>query len=233
MGAIGILVIGPSGTGKSASLRNMDAKTTYLMNVHGKPLPFKTDGYKKVGPGEKPDSGNMYVTDDVSTMMKVMQFVSDSMPHVKDIVIDDWQYAMSNEFMRKANEKGYEKFTQIALHIWELANKPTELRDDLTVTYLTHDEEIIDSQGVRRKKAKTIGKLVDEKIVLEGMFSIVLYSDTESRDNNGVKEIDHVFVTQNTGATTAKSPMGMFSDLKISNDLKVVVDTVNDFYGRK
>ena len=233
MSAIGVLVVGPSGAGKSASMRNLDPKSTYIINVQGKPLPFpKGKEYTRIPKGGRPDSGNMYSTDDVPTILQVMQFVSDKMPDIKTIVLDDWQYCAANEFMRKAEQKGFEKFTQIGKHIWESANAPTNLRDDLTVIYLTHEEELTDSTGARKKKAKTIGKLVDDKITLEGMFTIVLYADVEAKEKDGNKKLWNHFVTQNTGDTTAKSPMGMFNELKVDNDLKNVVDTINEYYGR-
>jgi hypothetical protein len=233
MSAIGVLVVGPSGAGKSTSMMNLDPNSTYIINVQGKALPFpKGRDYKRVPKGGRPDSGNMYSTDDVPTILQVLQYVSDKMPDMKTVVIDDWQYCAANEFMRKAEVKGFEKFTQIGKHIWELANAPTNLRDDLTVIYLTHEEELTDSTGARKKKAKTIGKLVDDKITLEGMFTIVLYADVETKEEGGSKKLWNHFVTQNVGDTTAKSPMGMFSELKIDNDLKTVVDTINGYYGR-
>lgn len=234
MSAIGVCIIGPSGVGKSTSLRNLDVESTYVINVQGKPLPFKKGAeYKKVPEGQPPSSGNMYVTDDVPTILNVLNFISKDMPQIKTIVIDDWQYAAANEFMRKAEQKGYDKFTQIGKHIWELANAPASLRDDLTIVFLTHDEEVMDSAGVRKRKAKTVGKLVDNVVTLEGMFSIVLYADVETKEAGGVKKLWNHFVTQNVGDTTAKSPMGMFEQLKIDNDLSQVIAKINDYYGRK
>ena len=233
MSAIGVLVIGPSGVGKSTSMMNLDPKSTYIINVQGKALPFpKGKDYKKVAKGASPDSGNMYSSDDTPTILQVMKFVSDKMPHIKTIVVDDWQYCAANEFMRKAEQKGFDKFTSIGKHIWEMANAPSGLRDDMIITYLTHDDEVTDSSGVRKRKAKTVGKLVDNVVTLEGMFTIVLYAGVDIKEEGSTKKLWNHFVTQNTGDTTAKSPMGMFKELKIDNDLKNVVDTINDYYGR-
>jgi hypothetical protein len=233
MSAIAILVVGPSGVGKSTSMMNLDPKSTYIINVQGKALPFpKGREYVKVQKGAAPDTGNMYVTDDALTIINVMNFISNKMPQIRTVVIDDFQYTAANEFMRKAEIKGYDKYTQIGKHIWELANAPSELRDDLIVIYLTHDEDITDSSGIKRRKAKTIGKMVDNVITLEGMFTIVLYADVEAKDDNGVKRLWNHFVTQNVGDTTCKSPMGMFPSLKIGNDLNEVVNTVNNYYGK-
>jgi len=233
MSAIGVCIIGPSGVGKSTSMMNLDPKSTYIINVQGKALPFpKGRDYKKVAKGASPDGGNMYSTDDVPTILQVMKFINDKMPHIKTIIVDDWQYCAANEFMRKAEIKGFDKFTQIGKHIWELANAPADLRDDMTVVYLTHDEEVMDSSGVRKRKAKTVGKLVDNVVTLEGMFTIVLYAGVDTKEEGGTKKLWNHFVTQNTGDTTAKSPMGMFNELKIDNDLKKVISNIDDYYGR-
>jgi nicotinamide riboside kinase len=221
--AIGTLVIGDSGTGKSTSVETLNPEDTFIINVQGKPLPFKNKYTKTTTPKE----GNLYVTDDAKIIKSLLQFISANRPEIKHVVIDDNQYASANEFMRRAEEKGFDKFTSIAKNIWSTAEVLKELRDDLIVFILHHSEEATDSAGSRYKKAKTIGKLVDDKITLEGMYTIVLYTDVQKNDD---KQIEYKFVTQNTGNTTAKSPKGMFDELYIPNDLKLVSDKINEYY---
>jgi hypothetical protein len=229
--ARGILIVGQSGTGKSTSIANLNPEETFIVNVQGKDMPFKgyAKNYKKVnitaGP---PKEGNMLVTDDPIIIKKCIEFVASSRPEIKSIIIDDWQYAAANEFMRKAEQKGFEKFTSMGKNIWMIAELPKQLtRDDLDIFYLTHSESAFDdSTGQRYAKAKTVGKLVDNVITLEGMFTIVIYTEVE-KTKEGIK---HWFVTQNDGSTTAKSPMGMFNEIKIPNDLKFVKEKLNEYY---
>ena len=134
----------------------------------------------------------------------------------------------ANEFMRKAEQKGFDKFTSIGKNIWMIAELPRTIeRDDLDIFYLTHAESAFDeSTGSKYAKAKTVGKLVDNVITLEGMFTIVIYTEVE-KTKEGIK---HWFVTQNDGSTTAKSPIGMFDEIKIPNDLNVVKEKLNEYY---
>lgn len=224
----GVLIIGSSGTGKSTAVRTLDPKETFIINVQGKDLPFQGayKNYPVCEPSKGPGSGKMYITDKAETILQVMDYVSEKMPEIKTLVIDDYQYSAANEFMATAEQKGYDKFTMMGKHIWQLANRPKYLRKDLTVFFLTHDEEAMDATGTRKKKAKTVGKLVDNVITLEGMFTIVLYTDVlKSKDG-----FEYVFITQNDGTNSAKSPMGMFKDHHIPNDLKYVNEAIHKFY---
>ena len=134
------------------------------------------------------------------------------------IVIDDAQYLMANEFMRRATERGYDKFTEIAQNFWNLVNKVKELPDNQIVYFLAHIER--DQNG--NEKIKTIGKLLDEKITVEGMFTIVLKTN--------VTDGAYTFLTQNSGHDTVKSPIGMFKTFAIDNDLKYVDDKIRNYY---
>lgn len=198
-----VLVLGESGTGKSASMRNFKGDEVAVINVAGKPLPFKnkipsetTDDYRKV-------KGHLEAL---------------AKQGCKSIVIDDAQYLMANEFMRRATEKGYDKFTEIAQNFWSLVNSIKELPGDIIVYLLAHIER--DQNG--NEKIKTIGKLLDEKITVEGMFTIVLKTNV----TDGV----YSFLTQNSGHDTVKSPIGMFPSYAIDNDLKYVDEKIRNYY---
>lgn len=218
-----VLVIAESGSGKSTSIRNLDPKETVIINIANKPLPFK--GWKsKYTPLDKanPD-GNLISVSSGPGVYKAMQHVSEKMPHIKNLVIDDWQYMSSFEYFDKANEKGYDKFTQIAANLAQVAKLPKDLRDDLYVFFLTHSEESTDINGHRKIKAKTVGKMIDNALTLEGLFSIVLFGKVRKEDDGS---LHYGFETQNNGENTCKSPMGMFEEEFIINDLQYVKDAI-------
>lgn len=197
---IPVLILGESGTGKSASLRNFKSSDLKVINVANKPLPFKN----------KIES---VATDDYRTVIKELK-----LNKKKVAVIDDAQYLMANEFMRRATERGFDKFTEIAQNFWSLVNMVKDLPDDQVVYFLAHIER--DANG--NEKIKTIGKLLDEKITVEGMFTIVLKTNV----TDGV----YSFITQNSGHDTVKSPIGMFPSIVIDNDLKYVDEKIRNYY---
>jgi len=211
-----IVIYGESGTGKSTSLRTLDPKETFVINVMGKPLPFK--GWKnQYTLRTKEAGGNMLVSDNSNNIVTILTNIDKKMPEIKTIVIDDFQYTMANEFMRRATEKGYEKFTQIGQNAWNIISQASALRDDLKVFFLTHS----DTDETGKSKIKTIGKMLDDKICLAGLFTIVLYS-TMIDDR-------YVFLTQSTSNAIAKSPLGMFDEKLIGNDLSSVIEKINEY----
>lgn len=198
--AIPVLILGESGTGKSASLRNFEPDDLKVINVANKPLPFKNK-FESIS------------TDDYRTIIKELK-----LNKKKVTVIDDAQYLMANEFMRRATERGFDKFTEIAQNFWTLVNTVKDLPSDQVVYFLAHIER--DANG--NEKIKTIGKLLDEKITVEGMFTIVLKTNV----TDGV----YSFITQNSGHDTVKSPIGMFPSIVIDNDLKYVDEKIRNYY---
>lgn len=203
--AIAVLVLGESGTGKSASLRNFKKGDLAYINVTGKPLPFRND------------FGTL-VTDNY---MKIKQALMGM--QAPSAVIDDAQYLLVNEFMRRSSELGYQKFTDMAKNYWSLIAETIsrDMPSDKIVYLLSHTDH--DQNGI--EKAKTIGRLLDEKITVEGLFTIVLKTHVEDGK--------YTFLTQNSGFDTVKSPIGMFTELAIDNDLKAVDDAIRDFYNIK
>lgn len=198
-----VLVLGESGTGKSASLRNFPNDDVAVINVAGKPLPFKNKIQSET-------------TDDYMEIDKHIRMLAKQ--GCMSIVIDDAQYLMANEFMRRATERGYDKFTDIAKNFWALINMVKELPDQVIVYFMAHIER--DQNG--NEKIKTIGKLLDEKITVEGMFTIVLKTNV----TDGV----YSFLTQNNGHDTVKSPIGMFPTYAIDNDLYYVDQKIRNYY---
>lgn len=207
--SIPILVLGQSGTGKSTSLRNLDPKDVLLIKVIEKPLPFRSKEWKKL----TNEGGSIYVSDKAETIMQVMHKCKRPI-----IIIDDFQYVMANEFMRRSSERGFDKFTEIGKNTWDILTEASKLSDDKRVYILSHTEE--DQQG--KTKIKTIGKMLDEKITLEGMVTVCL----QTTIING----QYRFMTENNGNTTVKSPMGMFESEHIDNDLSAVDKAICEFY---
>lgn len=198
---IPVLILGESGSGKSASLRNFEPTEVSVINVAGKPLPFR----KKLP---------CLPTSDYSKIKTAL-----SKSEKKAFVIDDSQYLMCFEAFAKAKETGYGKFTDLALHFYDLIQHVIRnLAPDVVVYFLHHTE--LDS-NTSRIKAKTLGKMLDSQLTVEGLFSIVLECRTDGKK--------HVFVTQSDGYNTAKSPMEMF-DVEIDNDLKAVDAAIRKYY---
>lgn len=216
-----VLVLGKTGSGKSTSMEKLDPKSTFIINAVGKDLPFR--GSKKKYNAE---SQNIFETTDYSKIVAVMNQVNKDVPHIKTIIIDDFQYVLSYEFMARAKETGFNKFTEIAQHAFQIIDTAKNLRDDLTVVFLSHVEENVDSLGQTSYKIKTIGKMLDEKITIEGLFTVVLMSELVKEADGS---IDYVFHTKGNVNTTVKTPKGMFEDPKIPNDLKLVIDTIEEY----
>ncbi len=210
--SIAAMILGESGTGKSTSLRNLNPDNTLLIQAISKPLPFKS-GKWQIWNKETNPRGAVFVTDQALTICRAMHRTSKDV-----IVIDDFQYVMANEFMRRSAEKGFEKFTEIGHNAWSILNTASSLPAHKRVYILSHTQT--DDAG--RIKAKTIGKLLDEKITIEGMFSIVL--------RTAVINGQYLFCTQNIGFDTVKSPIGLFADMHIDNDLAAVDAQIVIYY---
>lgn len=195
-----VLIIGASGSGKSSSLRNFEPNEVTVFNVANKLLPFR----KRL---------DVVKNANYDTIGKTL-----AQKQKKIYVIDDSQYLLAFEMFDRAKETGYTKFTDIALRFRNMIDYIIKKLPDDVIVYFLHHAEETESGKI---KAKTIGKMLDNQLTVEGLFSIVLYCKIE-----GDK---HVFETQSDGYTTAKSPMEMF-DRIIDNDLKMVDEKIREYY---
>lgn len=211
------LIIGESGTGKTCSLRNLDPKKTLLIQPVRKPLPFRSAEWSEcVFDKGNLVSGNIIVNSDPQRIMSAMQWSPFDV-----IVVDDWQYILATMFMNRRKEKGYDKFSDIGGAGFDIASIASQLGGNKRVYIIAHT--MTDELGVTR--VKTLGKMLDDKIVVEGMFTTVLRTHVE----NGTYQ----FSTQNSGNDTVKSPLGMFDQMYIDNDLSAVDQTICEYYGIK
>ena len=205
---IPVMILGASGSGKSASLRNFEPNEIGVLNVASKPLPFR----KKLPVIDHAGYETIYATLNPQRLQEPKNSTR------RAFVIDDSQYLMCFEMFKKAKESGYQKFTDCALNFYNLVQYVINVLPPNIIVYFLHHVDI-DDNG--RAKAKTAGKMLDNQLTLEGLFSIVLMTITDGKS--------HKFITQSDGYTTCKSPMEMFP-LEIENDLKYVDQTIREYY---
>lgn len=215
-------IVGFTGTGKSTAVKYLDPKETYIINVAKKELPFK--GSEKM---YNTENKNYKEIDDAVEITRLLHVISEKAPHIKNIVIEDSNYIMGFNMVARAMEKGFEKFSIMARDMVELFREARKLRDDLKVFYFTHPETVEDSGEVIGYKMKTAGKLIDNQIVLEGLLTVCLYTYVEE-NKDGTSTYN--FVTNRYRKFPAKSPDGMFADIKIPNNLQQVADTIDEYY---
>lgn len=215
-------IVGPTGTGKSTSIKHLNPKETYIINVAKKELPFK--GAERL---YNVESKNYKEVDDANEITRLLKTISEKAPHIKNIIIEDSNYIMGFNLIAKATEVGYTKFTLMAKDMVELFREARKLRDDLKVFYFTHPETIEDGGEIIGYKIKTAGKMIDNQIVLEGLLTVCLYTYVEE-NKDGTSS--YSFVTNRFKKYPAKSPDGMFDEIKIPNNLQVVVDKIDEFY---
>ena len=212
--ALPVLIIGRSGSGKTYSLKNFQPGEIGIISVEKGRLPFRSDlKVVRVPKYENSADINTYAQANAAKYSWIERTIAKA--NVPSIAIDDTQYLMVNELFDRSGEKGYDKFTEIAKNFRDLIHFVNELDDENKIVYFLHHTES-DSEG--REKTKTIGKMLDEKLTIEGCFDVVLFCQ------------DHKFFTQSNGMSTAKSPEGMF-DLEIPNDLKFVDSAIREYYG--
>ena len=197
-----VLIMGETGSGKTYSLKNFDPTSVGIFSVEKGRLPFKGD-FKVVKHATYADIGKIFAA-----------------PKLKRYVVDDSQYLLVNELFDRAKDTGYQKYTDMALNFRNLIHAVNHnLPDDVIVYFLHHTEQ---DNSTGKTKAKTVGRMIDQYLTLEGCFDIVLLTAVEGNQ--------HYFITQSDGYTTAKSPDGMFDALKIPNDLASVDKSIREYW---
>lgn len=227
MAAETIAIVGESGTGKSTSLRNLNPEETFIISTTGKPLPFR--GWKKKYAPIKVSadgiSGNYFTSSKWDQIMKILQIVDKKMPHIKQVIVDDFQYVLSYEFVDRATEVGYTKFTELAQHAMEILRYAEKMRDDCKMIFLTHSENVGDAMNPKYV-IKTVGKLLAEKVTLEGLFTYIFFTRV-SEGTDG--RMEYKLLTNSDGTCVAKTSLGMFEEMEIDNDLNEIIKVIDEY----
>ena len=233
-----IAIVAESGAGKTASLgsspelgiKGVDPKETFIINVKGKPLSFRN--WKKYyvaipsfesGP---PKTGNYFASTVAYDIIRVISYINENRPDIKNVVLDDFQYIMAEEFMEKALKAGFEKFNKMAKNAYDVINAGINMKEEVNFVILTHSDSK-ETSFETTYKMKTIGNMLDNKVTLEGLFTVVLYA--KQTWNEKEKKVSKHFVTNYDGQYPAKSPVGMFESTYILNDLGLVLDAVQKY----
>lgn len=227
MAAETIAIVGESGTGKSTSLRNLNPETTFIISTTGKPLPFRAwkKKYIPIKIEGKNVSGNYYVSSKWDQILKILQIIDKMMPHIKQVIIDDFQYVLSYEFVDRATEVGYTKFSELAQHAMEILRYSEKMREDCKMIFLTHSENVGDNVNPKYV-IKTVGKLLSEKVTLEGLFTYIFFTKV---NEGGSGRMEYKLITNNDGSCVAKTSLGMFEDLEIDNDLDEIIKVIDAY----
>lgn len=221
-----VIILGKSGAGKSTSIRDLDPKETVVINTLNKRLPFKGSNsmYSK-------ENKNLLHADNYGTLINYLKAISDQMPHIKNIVLDDVIYIMRKEYFSRAKESGYGKYTELASHFQQIISTCEGLRQDLNVFFILHSEDVISDSSITGYKVSTIGKLLDTQYNPVEVVPMVLYSAIKY-DEKGNPEYGFYTHAIKEGQVEipAKSPDGMFENNFIPNSLGTVVKAMNEYY---
>lgn len=227
MAAETIAIVGESGTGKSTSLRNLNPEETFIISTTGKPLPFR--GYKKKYIPFKIEgktvTGNYYVSSKWDQILKILQIIDKMMPHIKQVIVDDFQYVLSYEFVDRATEVGYTKFSELAQHAMEILRYAEKMRETCKMIFLTHSENVGDIMNPKYV-IKTVGKLLSEKVTLEGLFTYIFFTKVSEGDDG---RMQYKLITNSDGTCVAKTSLGMFEELEIDNDLAEIIKVIDAY----
>lgn len=225
MAAETILILGESGRGKTTSLRNLNPDETFIISTTSKPLPWRgwKKNYIKFDPKTNPE-GNWCQCSKSTTLTTIIKYISSKRPEIKNIVVDDLQYAMAFEFMDRRKEKGFDKFNDIGGDFTDLLRVTDSIRDNIKLIFTAHSENVGDAVN-EYWTLKTIGKMVKEKITPEGLFTYVFHALVENGDNG----MEYKFLTNTNGTHVAKTPLGMFEELKIDNDLNEIIEVIDQY----
>lgn len=222
-----VMLLGKSGTGKSTSVKTLNPKETVVLNVLGKRLPFKGSSSMY-----SPENKNLFQVSDYAQVISLLKNIGEKAPHVKNVVLDDAIYVMRKEFFERAKEVGYNKFTELSQHFQMIINTCEKLRPDLNVFLILHSEDVVSDGAIVEYKVSTVGRMLDTQYNLIEVVPMVLYSSV-IYDDKGVAS--YGFYThrhkEGTIVIPAKTPDGMFEEEFIPNDLQLVVNKMNEYYG--
>jgi len=214
-----ILLGAPSGSGKSTSLRNLDSKETFIIKPNSKPLPF-AGGKKNYSDKNK----NVFVTKSLRELKETILNINDKAKHIKNIVVEDFFHLMLAKSMEDASKPGFQKYADLGKETYDAtAGLESMLRDDINLIILTHTIEEKDTNGMPQTKLKLTGKFVEEKVDLPSYFTYVLEPKVIFKEG---KPEYKLLTNKRSEADIAKTPMGMFSDILIDNDLNEVIKVI-------
>lgn len=221
-----VIILGKSGTGKSTSIKNLDPKSTFVINTLGKMLPFK--GSKSI---YNEQNKNAKQCEDYQSVIALLTQINANASHIKNVILDDIIYIMRSEYFKRAKEAGYGKYTELAQHFQQIIKTCEGLRQDLNVFFMLHSEDVVSDNTVVEFKVSTIGKLLDSQYNPVEVVPMVLYSDVVF---DGEGKPTYGFYTHRTKRGNiiipAKSPDGMFDNDFIPNDLALVVKAMEEYY---
>ena len=218
---------GLSNSGKSTSLKYLDPKSTFIISCTNKQLqiPGFRKKYQKIKIEDKKLVGNWLISNDYTQIQGILKIVSNTRKDIKTIVIDDANYLLSNATFKDALVKGYEKFTIQAKNYYDLIESTLELRDDITVIFISHIENCGTDEDPSWK-LYTSGKMLTSKVNLDGLFSYLLYTE---RYVDSDDEVKYRIKTRTDGNDTCRSVAGCFADKYVEPNMKLIVDTINKF----
>lgn len=222
-----IAIGGGSGQGKSSSISTLNPEETFVFSVGGKPLPFKGFKKKYINFLENKEKGNLLNTSNTEVIAKVLNFINTKRLDIKNVIIDDSQYITVFETFSRSEEKGFEKWAQIAKNFYNVISTARDMREDLNIVLLTHTEiEESEALGTAKQVLKAGSKSIKNNLVLEGLMTYVFITDV-SLDENGIPK--YQFITNDGVKSVAKSPRGCFAEKFIPNDLQLVIDTIKAY----
>lgn len=220
-----IIILGPSGTGKSTSIKGLNPKETIVFNTLKKRLPFKGSGslYNK-------ENKNLLEVTDYSQMITYLESIDKNMQHVKNIVLDDSIFIMRKEYFDRAKESGFNKFTDLAIHFQKIIKTCENMRSDINVFFILHSEPVLSDNTIQTYKVSTVGRLLDQQYNPIEVVPMVLYSAIQYKDNKPVYGFYTHAVMDRGAVIPAKTPDEMFEEDFIPNDLGLIVDAMNSYY---
>jgi hypothetical protein len=221
------MILGPSGTGKSTSIKGLDPKETVVLNVLRKRLPFKGSGTVY-----NADNKNLFNVDEHTQIINLLNSIDQKAPHVKNVIVEDMTYVMRKEFFKRAKETGYGKYTELAQHFQQIISTCENMRENINVFFILHSEPVQSDKVTIGFKVSTIGALIDNQYNPVEVVPMVLYSAIKYDEKGNAT---YGFYThrcmEGTVEIPAKSPADMFEDDFISNDLGLVVKAMSEYYG--